>query len=352
VSGELFHVLQTPAKRTHSSPPAFEPFLVLPENRLAYTAVVESSNVKSRKALPLVYLYGPSGVGKSHLARHCLRLKLRENPNCRYVLMTAGEFAAQFAESSQAKTLPEFQEARKNIELFVLEDLRELENRPETQRQLLSLYDELAPKQCQFVFTSRKLPGEMESFLPRLVNRLHGGVSALMKLPGAASRESLVSHFAKNRQIALPDEVAKLLAEEFPVSPRELSGLVLQLEAAALRKRSHISLAFARKYLKDEVQAPQLTLGEISKTVARHFQISLAQLRSRTRIQGLVLPRQCAMFLARELTSQRLEQIGKYFSDRDHSTVVHACHRLQELLANQPNLRQHLFQIRQDLGRE
>jgi chromosomal replication initiator protein len=202
------------------------------------------------------------------------------------------------------------------------------------------------------VITSRKLPGELESFLPRLVNRFHGGISALMKLPGPASRESLIQHFAKARQLPIAEEVVKLLATEFPVSPRELLGLVTQLEAAAVRKRSHITLAFARKYLKSEIQMPQLTLGEIAKTVARHFQITLAQLRSRTRVQGLLLPRQCAMFLARELTSQRLEQIGNYFSNRDHSTVVHSCHRLQELLSNQPGLRQHLSQIRQDLGRE
>ena len=268
----------------------------------------------------------------------------------RFLQMTASEFSARLAEASSNQTIAEFQTSFQDLELFILEDLHALERRPESQRQLLSILDELHANGCGLVLTSRKPPGELADFSYRLVNRFHGAASALIKLPGRVSRESLLTHFANSRQVPLPAEVVSLLADAFPVSPRELLGLVLQLETAALSGQCRIDLPYVKNYLRGEVQPAQITLEEIAKSVARHFGIPLAKLRSRARVQGLVLPRQCAMFLARELTADNLEQIGHYFSNRDHSTVVHSCNRLLSLLPERPELRQHLTQIRSALG--
>ena len=343
-------VLQPAGNRAHFGSTGSDRFLVLPENRFAYTAITDLAAEPRRHAAPLIYLYGPSGTGKSHLARHCARLRVRDNGDHRTRMLTAADFAARLAEASETQTIPDFQQSFRNLDLFVLEDLHSLENRPESQRQLLSILDDLVAHETRILLTGRKPAGELEGFSAKLINRCHGGVSALIQLPGPASRESLLAHFAQSRHIPLSPEVSRILAEACAVGPRELLGLIVQLETTAQHERSRIDAAFVRRYLKADVTAPQLTVDEIARSVARQFDISLTQLRSRARVRGLVLPRQCAMFLARELTSERLEKIGKYFGNRDHSTVVHSCNRIHEMLPEQAELRQHLSQIRRVLG--
>ena len=343
-------MLPPPANRVHFPPPSSEPFVVLQENRFAYTAVVQPQPAAGRGRFAPLFLYGPSGVGKSHLARHCLRLRLREHPDARCIHQTASEFAAQLADASANNTIAEFQDLYQDLELFILEDLHTLARRVESQRKLLSIIDELQARGCQMLLTSRKPAVELAEFPARLVSRCHGAVSAMIKLPGQASRESLLRHFAKSRQVPLSEDAAALLAKQLPVSPRELLGIVVQMAAPGRRGGGPVDIAFARHFLQSEVAPAATSVQEIARTVAQHFGVPLTQLRSRKRVQGLVLPRQCAMFLARELTSEGLERIGRFFGDRDHSTVLHACRRVGERLPEEPDLRQHLGQIRQTLG--
>lgn len=338
--------------RTVANLASSESFLVYPENRFAYVTVTSLDGTVQRRQSPPLYLYGPSGCGKSHLLRHFLRVGVPAENRRRVICWTSSEFAANLAEAVQGQKIAEFQESCRRAEMLILEDLQALEGRTETQQQLLAIFDELLSCGAQLIFSSRKPPGELVNFPNRLVSRFHGAVLAQIKPPAHASRAGLLLHLAAARQIPLSADVAKLLAETFPVSPRELHGLLLQLENARKKNQSPLSLEFVRSFLKHDVPPRRTTLTEIAKSVAEHFHVPVARLRSRTRVQRLVLPRQCAMFLARELTGELLDKIGTFFGDRDHSTVVHACKRLQKLLSSEPEIRLHLSQIRCELGIE
>ena len=322
------------------------PFLVLPENRFALEAVSSIGEEPARS----IYLYGPSGVGKSHLARHAVRLFLARRPQARVEHMTAAEFAAEFAEASSRRTIPLFQTATREFDMFVIEDLQVLDRRRETQGQLLALCDELASTGCQLLWTSRNSPGDMPHFLRKLVTRFRAGVTAQIRPPGLAGRVRLLNHFSLARELPLPDEAAEILAGGLPVSPRELWAALAQIESISRQHRQRIDSDLVRRFLRQEVAPPKPRLEEISRAVARQFGISSAQLRSRQQSRVVVVPRQCAMLAARQLTGRSLEQIGHFFGGRDHSTVIHACRRMRELLGQDPELSLNLSQIEALLG--
>lgn len=325
-------------------PSPADSLLVLPENRFAHAAIHAEPPART------VFLHGPSGAGKSALAAQAVDRLLAVSPKARVQHWTGSQFAAEFAEASSNRTIPLFQSLTRRFDLLVLEDVQALEGRPETQVQLLSLTDELLATDCRILWTSRKSPGGLARFLPKLVSRFRGGVLARMRLPGRDSRRLLIEHFARERRISAASAALDLLAEELAVSPRELLGVIEQLAALARHDRRPIDLELARKFLAHEPPARRLTLDDVCRAVARQFGTTVAELRSVKRARTAALPRQCAMFLARELTGSGMQTIGRYFGGRDHSTVVHACHRLAELLESQPDLRTQLDQARYALG--
>jgi len=327
-----------------------DPFLVLPENRFAYTAIAELMQRPPTQPPRPVFLYGPSGVGKTHLARHCIRQLLRSNSELAFQQATASQYVADFQQVVAQQGLADLSESGRGLDLFVLEDLQGIERRSEVQRQLLALTDELIANGCQVLWTSRKSPGELLDFSPKLVNRLHAGVTAGLSLPGPESRFSLLEHFARARQIAMTADGIRLLTDELAVSPRELLAAVTQLDAQAKLKRCTIDREFVRRFLANEIKPQGIELADIARAVAQHFGIAVAGLRSRSRGQGVVLPRQCAMYLSRELTGMGLQKIGQYYGNRDHSTVVHSCQKVQSLLEEDATLRVHITQIRGALG--
>ncbi len=332
------------AKPAH--PSTLVPFLVLPENRFAYEAV---SSIGAGTPRP-IFIYGPSGVGKSHLVRHGVHLFLSRQPDARVQHLTAGEFAAEFAEASTRRSIPLFQSAIRDFDLFVLEDLHVLDRRAETQTQLLALCNDLKATGCQIVWTSRSAPGDLGGFLRKLVSRFRAGVLAHVRSPGRDSRTELLQYFASAQHLALSSDAALLLAEELAVSPRELWAVVAQLDAIARQHRQPLNSDLVRKFLRHEVAPPKPRLDDICRAVARQFGMSVSLLRSRKQSRGVVLPRQCAMLLARQLSGRSLEQIGHYFGGRDHSTVIHACRRVARLVPHEAELRLNLSQIEASLA--
>jgi chromosomal replication initiator protein len=326
-------------------------FLVLPENRFAFEAIEaigDSVSPDSRRAP--IYLYGPSGVGKTHLARLAARAFLARQPGARVEHITAAEFAAEFAAAASEKTIPLFQAATRNFDLFIIEDIQALDRRKQTQIQLLLLCDELSSNGCQIVWTSRNSPGEMPQFSRKLVSRFRSGVSAQLRPLGPASRAKLLLHFAQTRKLHFPEDAARLLATGLAISPRELWATLTQIEAIAREQRMRIDSDLVRKFLGEEITPPKPRLEDVCLAVARQFGINGSQLRSRAQTRGVVFPRQCAMLAARHLTGKSLEQIGQYFGGRDHTTVLYACRRLTKLLPREADVRLNLAQIEAVLG--
>jgi chromosomal replication initiator protein len=333
-----------------SSLPSVERFLVLGENKLAFTAVERLLKRPSRSAGALTYLYGPSGTGKSHLVRHLVRELRSADPGARIVSLTASEFANEFAESAEKNRLAEFVERFRACDLFACEDLQTIGRRGETQRLLVTILDEVAGSGGHVLITSSTLPGVVPGLQPRLLSRCRGGVHAGMGLPGMESRVSLLSHFASARQLAISPEAVEEIAALRPGSPRDLQAILLQLETAARHHKARLDRAFVQRILRGEEQRQKTTLNDVARAVARHFGVRMADLKSSTRQQGLAVPRQCAMYLGRSLTNEPLTKIAVFFGRKNHTAVIHACRRTQSSIEEEPALRQHLAQIRAALG--
>ena len=340
----------TPNRPRSSVQTASEPFLVLPENRFAYTAVSEWKPRGAGKLWPLLYLYGPSGIGKSHLARHALRLALRQAPDLKTHEISAMQFAGELAAVRFQTGLPEFRGQFADLDLLLVEDLQGLASSAAAQEALVVVLDELLSQGCRVLVTGRHSPGTFNHVSRRLLSRLRGGIAAELKAVAVESRRALIQQFAETRQIPLNKSVVELLAARLAISPRELAGAVDRLESAASAKRRAIDDAFTAQYLAGEVESPALTLSRIGRAVAKEFGVSATELRARGRVQALVLPRQCAMLLARELTGKSLARIGEFFGGRDHSTVLYACQKLHNLVPHDAAVRQQLAQIRQALN--
>lgn len=342
-----------PERSTKSDPrdvdaTAAGPFLVLPENRFAHTAVSRLA-LPSKRRPSFVFVHGPPGVGKSHLVAHAARLVVKHRPDTRVQQVIASQFRYAAADVAELRKLIDTGDPEHLPGLFILEDVQALQNHEQPQRQLRGLLDELAAHGSRVIVTARCSAGELQNFLPQLVNRFHSGVTAVVRLPGLSSRQGLLAHFANARRVTLPDDVVRRLAKSLPASPRELLAAVVQLETLARHARQPISTALVEKWLRSNEHPSAPTLTEIVRIVAAQFDVPVSTLRTRSRSQAAVLPRQCAMYLARELTDASQQTIGKFF-DRDHSTVVHACQRIDELLTDDPAVRQHLSQSRLALG--
>lgn len=332
-----------------SSLPSAERFLVLGENKLAFTAM-ERLLKPSRRAPPLTYLYGPSGAGKSHLVRHLVRELKQAEPGVRIVSFTASEFANQFAEAAEKNQLAEFVEWFRECNLFACEDLQTIGRRSESQRLLARVLDDVAAAGGRILITCSTLPGDVPGLQPRLVSRCRGGVLAGIALPGPESRVSLLNQFASARQLAISPEAVEEIAALRPGSPRDLQAVLLQLETTARHRKARLDRAFVQQVLTGEEQRQKTTLNDVARAVARHFGVRMADLKSSTRQQGLAVPRQCAMYLGRSLTDEPLTKIAVFFGRKNHTAVIHACRRTQSSLEEEPALRQHVAQIRAALG--
>lgn len=325
------------------------PFLVLDENRFAWTAVSEShpQEVRPDRRGGTVLVYGPSGCGKTHLSellRHPQSGKTHDD-----VLNVPVIGASDFIELTHSEEPDDAVAPLIAGNVFVFEDVQLLVRHSVAQRRLAALLDEAARSGTTTVCTSLHSPGDLKGLQPKLANRLRSGVSVAMRLPGPASREKLLQHFCTHLQIALPMPVIRLFARELSVSPRELLGVLLRFDDQARQQQVFPDATYARRFLKHELQPRDLTVDDVAKAVARQFGVRLGEMRSAARDQSLTLPRQCAMYLARELIGERYTQIGASFGGRSHSTVLHACSRITKLLADDPGLRQQLRRVQQVL---
>lgn len=321
-------------------------FLVLPENRFAHSVLLAWDQPPSDEVFPPVYLYGPSGTGKSHLVRAAIRELGSIHPDWRTLTVTAAEFSARLSEAADSREFRAFRKQFQRLQVLAIEDLASIARRLEPQHQLVALWDDLLAHQCRIIVTCRTSAAEVPGLIPELVNRCHGATCVPVRLPAASSRERLLTHWSQALGLSLAPAVVPFLVEKFAVTPRELLGVVTQLRGISQHRRQPIEVELVRRHLLGQHPHRVFSIPEISKSVARHFQVTLADLRAKSRQPKLVLPRQCAMALIRELTDQSLQQIGDYFGGRDHSTVLHACHKLVSLLPDQPDLRQHLAKIR------
>jgi chromosomal replication initiator protein len=327
-------------------------YLSLPENRLARAALTRLNDSRqSNFTGSITYLSGTAGVGKSHLVRWALTGLTRRSTPVRFVYTSVQRLCELMESANRRQSLAEFLENCRTLHVLVCEDLQRLAHFPAMQQWFCMLIETLEEEHTQILITSRSPVGKLLDLDPRLVSRCHGGMCAILPPLSVESRVKLLQHWFKELQLPILKPFAasaRFMAERLPLPPRDLRDAVLDLADLQARQPTLIDVNYLEKWLTKTDRTPRLSVEAIVLRVASEFGVDPTEIRSRSRHQGLTVPRQCAMWLARELTGQPLEQIGDYF-DRSHTTVSHSVSKLNDLLPQTPSLRLQVQKLRQQL---
>jgi chromosomal replication initiator protein len=314
----------------------FARFVATPENRAAWLAVQDVVAVPRG-----VMLHGPAGCGKTHLVHALAASVLQERPDWIVTILAAGDLVRApeptlfGGAEDQALPLQVFglEEARQ-CDLLIVEDLQHLH--AGAVEILVRTIDHLQARHRPLVFTANAGPERLthrgQRLPARLTSRLAAGLVVAIEPLGPASRLTLLQTLAQRRQLAVPAEVLRWLAGCLPAGGRQLESAITQLEMLAKQQAGPLELATVTARFQEQAEAGCVTMERITARVAGYFRVKPGELQSQRRCRNVLVPRQVGMYLARQLTELSLNQIGDYFGGRDHSTVLHACRKVEDSL--------------------
>jgi len=271
-------------------------------------------------------LFGPPGVGKSHLCYAMLQRLRQSSGRAHAVRLTAEQFTGEFLAALDRRTLPSFRQKYRSIDVLFIDDIQFLVGKRATLDELLHTIDTLHERGRQVVLTCDRSPGELQKVSIALVSRISGGLAIPLESPDYATRLGVVRQLAIRLRVSLDEEVIGLIATQVAGSARQLAGAINRLVATSMARESAITVDLARTTLAEFVQqnAPSVRLADIQRAVCEVFGVEPANLKSGRKSRSIAEPRMLAMWLARKYTRAALGEIGEYFGRRSHSTVVSA----------------------------
>ncbi|MFB2539171.1 MULTISPECIES: chromosomal replication initiator protein DnaA [unclassified Acinetobacter] len=280
-----------------------------------------------------LFLYGPTGLGKTHLMQAVGHAVLHVKPNARVMYMTAEGFVQDFVHSIQRGKIDEFKRNCRSLDLMLVDDIHLLEGKEASMVEFFHTFNALLDESKQIILTSDRYPKELTKLDARLVSRFSWGLSVGIEPPDIETRIEILLKKAQSNDIDLPRNCALFIAQQVVANVRELEGALNKVVATARFKGQPIDTEIVRESLKDvlAIRARTISVENIQKVVAEYFKIPHKELIGAKRTRIYARPRQMAMGLARELTGDSFPEIGMAFGGRDHSTVMHACEKVKSL---------------------
>jgi len=337
----------------------FDTFVIGKSNELAAAAAHAAAETPGKTYNPL-FIYGATGLGKTHLMQAIAHAVCQNNPGTRILYVGAEQFINEVIESIHGRTMPEFRRRyRSDVDLFLVDDVHFLEGKEMTQEEFFHTFNALYEANKQIVLTSDRPPKEIPGLESRLVSRFEWGMVADIGQPDLEHRIAILRKKQEQDHLetTIPDDVLRFIAEHVRSSVRELEGCIIKLLLFASLKHREISIELAREALSDKIRPgedageprPLPTIHKVQEVVARRWGVTPEGLRSKARIKTLTVPRQIAMYLARELLQMQLVEIGQAFGGRDHSTVIHSVDKVQQQIARDRAFRDRIDHARQEL---
>jgi chromosomal replication initiator protein len=329
----------------------FDSFVVGKPNEFAYACARRVAEQPSSQGFNPLFLYGGVGLGKTHLM-HAIGIELSRRGNGRSVVyMSAETFMYRFIAAIRAQSTLEFKDQLRSVDVLMIDDLQFLVGKDNTQEEFFHTFNALVDAGKQIVVSADKSPSEISGLGDRLRTRLGCGMVADLHATTFELRISILEAKAQRAGTPVPGKVMELLAHRITSNVRELEGAFNRLIAHATLFNRPITLETAQEVLHDVLRAhdKRVTIDEIQKRVAEHYHMRLSDMGSARRARAVARPRQVAMFLAKQLTSRSLPEIGKKFGNRDHTTVMHAVTRVTELMTTDVNFAEDVDLLRKML---
>jgi chromosomal replication initiator protein len=310
----------------------FDRFIEGKSNELAKAAALQVAENRGKSYNPL-FIYGNSGLGKTHLMHAIGNAVLEKNPEANVVYLHSEKFVQDMVKALQQNTIHTFKEYYRSIDMLLVDDIQFLAGKERSQEEFFHTFNNLLDKKHQVVLTCDKYPKEIAGLEDRLKSRFGWGLPVAIEPPDLETRAAILMKKASLIGLVLPQEVAFFISKRIPSNVRELEGALRRVVASAQFTGKEITLEFTKETLHDliSLQERLVNIDNIQRTVAEYFKLKIADLTAQTRKQTITRPRQVAMALARELTTHSYPEIGQAFGGRDHTTVISACKRVEEL---------------------
>jgi len=331
----------------------FERFIVDDNNRLAYaTALSAAKNMGSDIANPL-FIYGGVGLGKTHLIQAVAHYVSTHRPDlvCRYI--SSEEFVNQLVYAITNKRMEEFERRFRDVHYLLMDDVQFLGGKEGSEQKLFHIFNNLYLQGRQIVLTSDRPPHEIEPLEERLVSRFQSGIVADIKPPMLETRVAILTQITRERSISIDEDTMYFIADTVKTNIRQLEAMINLLAVRSQIQNISITRDLVRNIIAEFLGAGtrHLNPGSITGAVAEAFSINPALIRGKQRKREVLIPRQVSMMLIRELTDTPLTEIGRFFTGRDHSTVLNAIARIKEILSENPQLKRKVQDIRENLTR-
>ena len=328
----------------------FETFVEGKSNQLARAAAMQVAENPGGSYNPL-FLYGGVGLGKTHLMHAVGNELLRKNPNAKVVYLHSERFVADMVKALQLNAINDFKRYYRSVDALLIDDIQFFANKERSQEEFFHTFNALLQGGKQIILTCDKYPKEIKGLEERLKSRFGWGLTVAVEPPELETRVAILLQKADQAGIDLPRDSAFFIAQRLRSNVRELEGALKRVIAQAHFKAIPIDIPLIKDSLKDllSLQDRLVSIDNIQKTVAEYYKIKISDLHSKRRSRSVARPRQVAMALSKELTSHSLPEIGDAFGGRDHTTVLHACRKVQELKESSTDMQEDIKNLLRSL---
>uniref|UniRef100_A0A7C3E551 Chromosomal replication initiator protein DnaA n=1 Tax=Gracilinema caldarium TaxID=215591 RepID=A0A7C3E551_9SPIR len=317
----------------------FTNYVIGDNNSFAANAALAISKNPGTAYNPFL-VYGGVGLGKTHLMQ-AIGNYIYEHSNAKIIYITAETFTNEFVQALQANKTAAFKNKYRFVDVLLVDDIHFLQNKIETQEELFHTFNALYDANKQMVFTCDRPVSELKHLSDRLRSRFERGLTVDLQPPDYETRLAILKKKAEARNGAIPQEVLELVSKNITSNVRDLEAALTKLLAYTELVQKPITIEIAQQHLKDVFASPKqanMSIEVIQRVVAEYFSLSYNDLKGKKRTQNIVLPRQIAMYIAREITEYSTTELGLEFGGRDHTTVMHACQKIEERIRSDPTL--------------
>ena len=312
----------------------FSNFIVGGGSELAHAACVAISNAPAHAYNPL-FLYGETGLGKTHLMHAVAHQALNRNPSCRITYVSCEKFTNEFIRAIQENTLTKFRSRYRSVDYLLIDDIQFLAGKERIQEEFFHTFNEIYEAQRQIFLTSDRPAGEIDKIESRLLSRFQWGLVTDIQAPDLETRVAILSRKADAMGITVEPEIIEFLAKNISRNVRRMEGALTRVAGYVGLTRKKADLETVQRLLRDilrEENLSRITIETIQKKVVDYYHLRMADMLSRRRPANIAFPRQVAMYLSRLLTEHSLQEIGGAFGGRDHGTVIHACKTVENMM--------------------